>query len=53
MEFSEELDTLLEKDYVKDPAFYSDKVFDFLLVNDSILGINPDENIAAAKEKFG
>ncbi|SFT92506.1 hypothetical protein SAMN04487870_2402 [Pseudoalteromonas sp. DSM 26666] len=52
IEYSDELEELLEKDYIANRAFYTDKVFNFLYVRESIFGVRPAENIELAKVTF-
>lgn len=52
IDYSDELEDLLEKDYIVNSTFYTDEVFHFLHANESLLGVSPAENIELAKKAF-
>lgn len=52
IDYSDELEDLLEKDYIANRAFYTDEVFNFLHDCEVILGARPVENIELAKVAF-
>ncbi|MDQ9094221.1 hypothetical protein RC083_21920 [Pseudoalteromonas haloplanktis] len=52
IDYSDELEDLLEKDYIVNSAFYTDEVFHFLHASESFLGVRPAENIELAKKAF-
>ena len=52
IQYSDELEDLLEKGYIVNSAFYTDEVFHFLHASESLLGVRPAENIELAKKSF-